>query len=343
MLFAVAALFTSCSNDDIEVRTQQTLTVSLSNFFSSYNYNDTRHDIKIADDFRTFYSEDPSYYIQVRTLFYNSDGILVDSVKSYVQNTNDVTTSINLTPGTYTAVTTLVFALDNSGTYDDSYWYLVDKENLSQAKLQLRTRFSPWAIMSYAAKTVTVDDNTQNITMNPAPVGSVGYFFGQNFQYLNEQNIGTIADNGVRSISIYSQRVATAFKLDPNATEKYEYMDDAGRDSWYHLSSFMEPTDFNSSWTFFQSNLYSYFYILAPEFNLTFGYMSQGDSGFTSYGENTYTIKSGTVYLAYWDWFQVGNPYFGEADNDHWNTYSTNSKANNLFDFSAPAKKNLNW
>ncbi|MBQ5475593.1 MAG: hypothetical protein IIT65_13155, partial [Lachnospiraceae bacterium] len=44
---------------------------------------------------------------------------------------------------------------------------------------------------------------------------------------------------------------------------------------------------------------------------------------FNGYGEQTCNITSGKVYLAYWDYFKVGNPYFGIADNNHWNRYET--------------------
>ena len=74
-------------------------------------------------------------------------------------------------------------------------------------------------------------------------------------------------------------------------------------------------------------NLYAYCYILAPQFNLEFGYTLQGETSFHGYGETTYTQTPGSVILAYWDYFQVGNPYFGPADNNHWHSYSSSVKA----------------
>lgn len=59
----IALFFASCSNDPIEVVTTQpvSLTVSLDDFFSSYNFNDTKHNIKVSEDFRVFNSEYNKY------------------------------------------------------------------------------------------------------------------------------------------------------------------------------------------------------------------------------------------------------------------------------------------
>ena len=73
------------------------------------------------------------------------------------------------------------------------------------------------------------------------------------------------------------------------------------------------------------TNLYGYFYILAPDFNLCFGYVLNGQNTFSMFGKQDCNIQYGKTYLAYWDYFQVGNPYFGIADNNHWNDYSSSS------------------
>lgn len=322
------ALFftTSCSNDDILVETDSkvndvNVSVSLSNFFSSYDFYDSKHDINIADEFRSFHSE-ANGYIQVRTLFYNSNGVLVDSLLSYSVNTNTVTSSLKLSEGQYTAISTLTFASKTTGD-DASLWTLVGKEKLSTAYLECKNRFTKWSILSYQAKSFTVTKNqVTSLSMSPSPIGALGYLYFQDFQYKNSSSTSATADNNIRALCVYSQNVASGYKLDPNATEKYLYLNDAGTNSWYYLSDKLEPSSFDTSWTYFQSNLYDYFYILAPRPKICFGYVLKGESTFHAYGEGTYTINSGRTYLSYWDWFQVGNPYFGIADNNHWNNYN---------------------
>ncbi len=341
-IFAITAftalLFASCSNDDIEIETSEdindvSVTVSLSDFFSSYNFTDTQHDINVQEkSYRTFNSES-GLYIQVRTLFYNSRGNLVDSLLTYSSNTNAVTQNTKLAEGQYTAITTLTFAYKTtSGDYRSYWWALTDKDKLSTAKLSEQSR-SRWSILSYEAKTITVTpESTTTLTMSPSPVGSLVYMYFQNFQYENESSYGTVTDNDIRRLSLFGRNLATDFVLNPDASEKYIYRDDAGSDSWWYLYSF-EPSDFDDDWTYFQSNLYSFFHLLSPNPTIIFGYELDGENYFHPYGEGTYNIQNGKTYLAYWDYFQVGNPYFGIADNNHWNTYSSEVKA------LAPAKR----
>ena len=332
-LFSMTFFITSCNNDDIliEENNEVNISVSLSNFTSGYNFNDTWHGISVTEDFRTFNSEFEKF-IHVRTLFYNSEGNLVDSLITFSSTTNSISKSINLPEGTYTVITTLNFSDDQ--TYEGSWWDLCDREKLSTVYLQPYNRSRIWCIMSYASQKITVTHGkTTSITMTPAPIGALGYMYLQNFQYLNESTYGIVSDNGVRSIALYSQKVANGFRLDPNASEKYIYLAATGTNSWYYLSSNLEPSDFSNSkdYGYFRTNLYSYLYILSPSFNAQFGYVLEGENFFHGYGENNYTIVNGQTYLVYWDWFQVGNPYFGVADNNHWHTYSSNYVKESIF------------
>lgn len=330
----VVLLVTSCTNDDIVIEVNDSVnevnvSVSLSNFFSSYNYNDTYHGVSVTDDYRTFNSEFKRY-IQTRTLIYDSNGFLVDSLLDYSTNTNTVTKIIKLSSGKYTAVSTLTFAMrsDKDNSFS-SWWKLVDKDRLSTANLYINSNYSKWSIMSYDSKEFTVTSgSTTTLSMNPSPIGALAYLFFQNFWCDSESNYPKIVDNGIRSLCVYTQNKANSYKLDPNAAERYIYYDDQGKDWWYYLSDKLVPTDFDSSWTFFETNLYDYFYVLSPKSRITFGYSLEGSDTFTPYGESTQNVTSGQTYLAYWDYFKVGNPYFGIADNNHWNTYNSNARAN---------------
>ena len=322
----LALLTTSCSNDDIQIdyntrNTDVNVTVSLSNFFSGYNYNDTRNGISVTEDYRTFNSEF-GYYIHVRTMFYNSQGNLVDSLVTFTSTTNAVTKSLKLAEGTYTVISTLNFS--ESDNADGTLWEWCDREKLSTTYIEPYSRFSIWAIMSYASQTIQVKEGSATtISMTPAPIGALGYLYFQNFQYKNESTYGTVADNGIRELALYSQNVADGYRLDPGASEKFIYQKATGAGSWYYLSDQLTPARFENSkdYGYFRTNIYSYFYILAPQFNYAFGYELEGDSGFNVGAQSNATISNGKTYLAYWDWFKVGEPYFGIADNNHWNTY----------------------
>ncbi|MBO5630782.1 MAG: hypothetical protein J5965_17085 [Aeriscardovia sp.] len=332
IIFAAVSLLiflsvTSCTNDDIVINTDNkvndvNVTVSLSNFFQSYNYNDTYHGIEVSEYFRTFYSE-YEWEIQTRTLIYDSNGLLVDSLVSYSTNTNAVTNTKKLGDGKYTFVSTLTFAFKKDDGSYESMWDLADKENLATANLQMYWNQHLWSIMSYDAKEVTIaKGQTTDVNMQPSPIGALAYMYLQNFCYKNEADYPNKDDNGIRLLALFSRNKAVGYKLNPKATDKYVYLDATGSNSWYYLSSPLEPSDFSDDWTFFQSNLFTYFYILGPNPRIQFGYVLEGEDSFHGYGEQTCNLKSGEVYLAYWDYFKVGNPYFGLADNNHWNKYN---------------------
>ena len=336
MIALAAVLMTSCSNDDIQIDINNrnntvNVSVSLTGLYSSYNYNDTRHDVAVSEDYRTFYANH-DHYIEVRTLVYDSEGKFVDEMVNYSTNINSVTQNVKLAEGSYTAVTTLTFAEkgDKEGEYLH-YWSVEDKDYLSTAKLSCDYRFYKWSIMSYASKTFSVEEGrSSTLSLSPSPVGSLCYLFLQDFQYESEADYGIrIADNGIRALGLFAQSLAESFRLDPNATERFIYENELETGWWYRLSRLYEPTDFDESWTFFKSNLYGYFYVLQPNVHLLFGYIPDGEDNFYSYGENSYTLNNGQMYLAYWDYFQIGNPYFGVADNSHWNSYDSYAQTRN--------------
>ena len=331
ILFGLVALsvgfFSSCSNDDIEITTttapvQDALTISvdLSKFYSGYTFDDTKHNIdQIAEAYRTFNSGS-GMFIEVRTLIYNkSTEALVDSIVNYVSNTNSVTASKSLLPGDYYAITTLTFATKNKV----SYWKIEDKEKISTAKLSPKNRYNKWSILSLSTDNFSVT-RTQQARVNtiPSPLGTLVYFYFQNFQYVDEASFGDIADNKVRRIALYTQRRADSYNIDPNATSKFNYAKETESGNWY-IDKVLEPDDFDDgSWTHFMTNLYSYTYVLEPEQLTKFGLVREGNSEFTGYGEQNTLFTPGTTYLAYWDYFKIGNPYLGVADNQHWNDYN---------------------
>lgn len=328
LVCAALMLNTSCKNNDIDIDIENdinmvNISVSLSNLYSAYNFNDTKHGIKISDEYRTF-NADYGGYIQVRTYIYdNSNGVLKDSIVSFQTNTNTVNQTVRLAAGEYTVVSMLSFAAKDK----DPYWIMTDRENLGTAAIVCRNRYNMWALMSFASKTITVTEGSGgNVSMTPSPIGALAYLYFQNFQFEDETTYGTLADNGIRKLTVYAKTVAIGYKLNPAimGEDKYVYLNDPGSDNWYYLSRQLKPSDWE--WTFFKADLYGYFYILAPQSDVCFGYMSEGDSSFTDEGtQYDKTFENGRMYLAYWDRFAVGNPYFDIADNNHWNTYSSAS------------------
>lgn len=325
-------IFTSCTNEDIYVETSApvienavSVNLSLEKFYQVYNFNDTRHNnINVYNDFYRVFNSEHNMFIKALILFYEkSTGILSKSYYGYLSNINDVKFNADLQEGNYYMISALFFAQDKSGETD--YWTLQNGTNLRTASLKFNAT-SVWSIMSVSTNEVSVKGGrTVNMNAVPQPIGSLCYFYYQNFQYKDQvtynKNPNIHSDNNIRALALYTQKYALEYNLDPNGNSRYNYRSDAGASNWYVIDKSI-PTDFNKSWTHFDNNLYGYTYILAPEFNLTFGYILEGKTSFNGYGQANYKVQNGKEYLAYWDWFEVGNPYFGIADNNHWHTYN---------------------
>ncbi len=346
------AFFSSCDNKAIpesiidppvnEKLYDVNVTVSLSDFFQCYDFHDNKHSIKqISEVYRTFNS-DYNRTIQVRTLIYNSNGDLVDSILENSTNTNQVIKVRKLKSGNYTAVSTLVFT-DNQL---NSEWHLVNKESLSTAQLQCYNNESKWSILSYGAKEFTVTNGSVNVYITPSPVGALTYIFYENFWTEPGADNDSIAiDNGIRSIGLYTNQYAWGFMLNPELPDQYVYFDDAGGSSVWRLSAQIKPSDFD--WDFFETNICDYVYILAPKCNIIFGYEIDDDNNLDG-GTilDVYSIEAGKTYLAYWDYLYEGNPYFGLADNQHWDRTKSLMKKSSIFnvkknsDFMHPKESN---
>lgn len=320
------AFLSSCNNKAIpesiidppviENQYDVNVTVSLSDFFQCYDFIDKKHEdiTQIPEIYRTFNSEF-GLFIQVRTLIYNENGTLVDSLLSYSSNTNQVANTTKLKVGKYTAISTLVFAeLDESTGHYNTNWSLVDKESLIKAKLREDDSWSIWSILSYDSSEFNVSEGkTTNVYSKPSPIGALVYHYFDNF-WTTESDYPQKVDNGIRELAMFTQKLAIAYNLNPSNSDHYEYANATGSHEWKYLIGWIP----GSSYTCFQGEVPGYYHILAPQCNIVFGYVLDGEDGFYPFGEDDYTFQSGKTYLAVWDYLYEGNPYFGLADNNHW-------------------------
>ena len=317
-------LMTSCSNDDVPIVDTRichvNVTVDLSGFFSCYDFTDTKHSVENAvnknelgankrfnslnpaeryNSFKAYNSSFNPITIETRVLFYNNDnGQLVDSILVYTDNVDAVNHTIELEAGRYTAIATLTFRNSTS-----SYWTLKGKENLNTAVLQLDYNMALWSIMSYVSHEVVVGQSKEiELRIKPIPIGSLCYAYFQNFQCSDE----------IKGLMIKTEKYANGFKLNPKETNKFIYSQQSNP-----LLN-LKPDYFSQrpSWNTFQSDVFDYYYILAPQCNISFGY--QSDNVWRYVDLPSYDIENGKTYLAYWDYNHIENPYFGVADNNHW-------------------------
>lgn len=328
VLFAGMA-FTSCENDEIGVelgdviikgKGQLTITVNPSDFFACYNYEDTYHNVKTAERFRTFNSSF-GYYIELRSMIYDqeSDELKDSVVVKTLTNTNSYTSPkpIELPAGKYTVVSTLSFAVESNGSYM-SLWNVADREKLSTANMQARSRSSMWCILSVATDDVEiVSDQTATLSTTPKPVGSLVYSLFENFQYNSEASYGHTPDKtDLQRASLYTQRTAISYNLSPKAVNKVNYLNEGTSNQ---MKALIGATKSSEGYI---KNTAAFSFLLEPQETIAFGLMRVDETTFTPYGQNTVQLEAGKTYLAYWDHFKLGAPYFGLADNNHFNTYT---------------------
>ncbi len=315
--------FTACENDEIGVELKEagqlTITVNPSDFFSRYNYEDTYHNINTAELYRTFNSR-LGYFIELRAMIYNQEtDELVDSVVvKTLTNVNSYTTQkpLDLEVGKYTVVSTLSFNVENNGTYI-SMWNVADREKLSTANMRARSRANMWCILSVATDDVEIKPGqTTTLSATPHPVGSLVYALFENFQYTNEASYGTPDNKSLKQVALYTRRTAISYNLSPKAVSKVNYLNEGTSNQWKALTGAAAGSDG------YIKNTVSYSFLLEPEETLVFGLTRVDETSFTPYGETSAKLEAGKVYLAYWDHLKLGAPYFGIADNNHFNTYT---------------------
>ena len=324
-IFAILslAILSSCDNENIDIKDSRKVsvdvTVYLTDFFSCYDFIDTKHHLdlekhrrykslnaaEICKSFCSFYDpydSNKNQYTEIQTivLFYNDEGKYVDMIVDYSNNTDSVPLSPKLAPGEYTVIAILIFKVDG-----DFHWSLKEKENLNTVYLFNSDNTAIWSIMSYAYKEIIVGEKKDNrVRLTPTPVGALCYAYFQNFQ--NNDRI----DN----IRVYTDKFVKGFRLNPNTPDKYIYSDEKKlRETTPLTCSF-----FDYSATYFQGDFFDYFYILSPQCNIYYMYYDNYKKTWKRVDLPTCDIESGKTYLAYWDYNHVDQPYFGIADNDHW-------------------------
>lgn len=316
-------LLSSCHNEEIHVEDKRLcyvdVTVSLSDFFSCYDFIDTKHAsvpyaeennhyerVNAADIYNSLCTynnhEGRVVYAKIKSLvlFYDDRGLLVDSVVAYSDKVEEVTQKTQLAAGKYTAIATLIFR--DQAYSGNFYWTLKEPESLSTVYMENLYPGTIWSIMSYDSQEIEVGEKKDNeVNLTPTPVGSLCYAFFQNFQ----------SEDKIRDIIVCTDNYAQGYRLDPRATEKYIYKKGTNNLLWA-----IPPYYFNYLTNYFKSDFLDYFYILAPQCNIKFEYKSAGKWWMIDLP--SVEIKGGTTYLAYWDYAQPNTPYFGVADNSHW-------------------------
>lgn len=165
-----AILFSACSNDDITINRKFTISVDASGIpaaFSNVDAGEAVNSISsVTDGFR----------LRVRVLVYNSEGKAVVNQQQYRDSYLDAGTlfSTELESGTYTFVA-ITDVVPPSSSSIKSIWTFTDENDINKALLTYNadSNTAKYAILGVQSQQVVITDETQNVILQPKPVGAL--------------------------------------------------------------------------------------------------------------------------------------------------------------------------
>lgn len=169
------AILSSCSNDDIPVKTECTIRVNPNTVISDFAEYDAGELTNIPND----------YQLRVHLYVFDISG---NKILSDVQYTSDyshyITFKLNIPIGEFRILTTTdVVRTDGSV----EYWIFSDDENLTRLKITKSNLVAEQrGILGYATKTITVNAGGELFEIDAKPAGAL--------IFANVQNMKSIAD-----------------------------------------------------------------------------------------------------------------------------------------------------
>lgn len=179
LLFAIVALFSSCTNDEIEVNTYSDFTyrVSTQSVYDDFN---------ISEDFKNRLLSG-SYNIGVFTYIYDELGVLVASDSVFTKTFGKIEQSFSEIPtGDYTAIT-VEMLVDANNDYKSESWILIGQDNLSTLQIANRTYLAYWySAVGVSQQQIKVEQgNGQVFEITPRAIGCIIETYVMNFDKSN--------------------------------------------------------------------------------------------------------------------------------------------------------------
>lgn len=299
-IFVLAALicgvFSSCTDsDEIEIVKKGTgvsFEINTQSIYDEFGFTNSIKDLL----------RDETYAVAVKSLIYDENGCLVDSMTTYSYNTNSMQQSYNsLAFGQYTAifVETLVYS-DNQLPWD---YRIEGVANLST--LEIKQIDSPYwyAVLGVKDQKFTLnDDNIDKMQITPKALGSV-----INCKFYN------FTESPCVNLAIGTEEICEGYRLDPSIPEENRYSTAlVTSDKFYSLGR----TDVSKNVESFdiyvlgKSLTYNLFYQTTQNANTSsWNYLSNNrTTGELKTGEISYigyafsNDENGTVYAYYGDY-----------------------------------------
>lgn len=174
-LLAIAGIFASCSNDDIEVNTYGDIVYAVST-------QSVYEDFEIAEPLKErLLSTD--YNIGVYTFIYNETGDLVVSDSVFTRTFGRIEQNFkNLPTGLYTAITLEMMVNKNENNTSES-WVIVGKEKLSTLEIVNKTYLAYWySAVGLSTQTLNVTNGGNQVyEIQPKGIGAIIDTYFMNF------------------------------------------------------------------------------------------------------------------------------------------------------------------
>lgn len=164
-LIAGATVFSSCTNDDIEICTATTFNINIDGVISPF--------VEYEDGELT--AIDSNYKIRTRLFLYDQKGDLAVEEVQYLKNYSaKAKVETFVAPGKYTAIVMTDVVEITSTKVSFQYWLFNDSTKLSKATIQdpgfIGGRYK---IMGLDSKQITITGKDGDISFSPQPVGAL--------------------------------------------------------------------------------------------------------------------------------------------------------------------------
>ena len=267
------AVFTSCSNEDIEVANSVTVKVDPSGVISPFTFEFD------AGELESFYS---SFKLRTRVLAYNEKGLLVAADTTFLTNYKSLANpSFYLPKGEYTllAITDVVERENDKTVFE--LWKLTGEQDISTAKISdagyigLQSK-----ILGIASKHVSISSGANSFTLNPTPAGALFCIYYANIHTYSILN----------TIDLETNRTSDFITFDTNGNYVTIPQNENNEYNWRVGS--LDIADYPNS-----TNIYSYTFVF-PMNNVKYRFVGYSSSSAYKLGDEYLAdIKAGEEYL----------------------------------------------
>ncbi|MBR1504347.1 MAG: hypothetical protein IJ618_10750 [Prevotella sp.] len=205
LLALIGLLGSSCSNEEINIESEQYIPSHLVTF--NVESNTPYEKFGVIDGIKSKVLSDGSHALGVFTFIFDEDGERVDSVFSHSDTFSPMTQELTLKEGNYWLVSIETIVNKNYNFTPDS-WNLINSEKITTCEMRLKEGEKPlwYELLGAATGSLVIDEEHHAFRLTPNPIGAlvdVDYF---NFDQSDYQAVAFVTKNeaiGVKFSSVY--------------------------------------------------------------------------------------------------------------------------------------------